>query len=296
MRETLEQLVAGELAAPVPDALDALTREILRRHGSGIAAILFYGSCRRTGDVSGLLDLYVLHDGHRAFHRRTMAALLNRLLPPNILFLTVPYGEGMIRAKVAILSCRQFGRRMRLESMDTTLWARFSQPATLLHSRDEAVRHWLEAALAEGIRTAVRWGTGLGPPDRTSAEVWHTLFAHTYAAELRPERNDRPALVYDTNPVWFDRAIALGDDPALDEAGRRRLRTAWAMRRIWGKALNILRLAKASFTVENGTDYLVWKIERHSGVPLVLSQWQRRHPLLAAPALLWRLRRSGAIR
>jgi hypothetical protein len=29
---------------------------------------------------------------------------------------------------------------------------------------------------------------------------------------------------------------------------------------------------------------------------LELADWQRRHPLLAAPALLWRLRRRGAVR
>ena len=45
-----------------------------------------------------------------------------------------------------------------------------------------------------------------------------------------------------------------------------------------------------------GADYIVWKIERHSGEKIVLSPWQRRHPLLAAPLLLPRLLRRGAIR
>ena len=61
---------------------------------------------------------------------------------------------------------------------------------------------------------------------------------------------------------------------------------AWALRRACGKALNALRLAKAAFTFEGGADYIAWKIERHSGVALELADWQRRHPLLAAPALL----------
>ena len=287
----------------------ALVGEIRRRHGASVAAILFYGSCRRTGDLSGLIDLYVLHDGHRRFHGRILPALLNRILPPNVLFLTVPHGPDRIRAKVAMLSRRQFARRMRPGSLDTTLWARFSQPATLLHARDPATRRWLETTLAAGLRTAGLWALRLGPDDATPAGYWHGLFAHTYGAELRPEGRDRPAQVYEADSGWFDAGLALtlaglGMDPAPDAAGmlhpdlphRRRWRMAWTMMRVLGRLRNILRLVKAGLTVENGADYLVWKIERHSGRALVLSRWQRRHPVLAAPAVLWRLRRSGAIR
>ena len=58
----------------------------------------------------------------------------------------------------------------------------------------------------------------------------------------------------------------------------------------------VLRLAKASFTFEAGPDYVAWKIRRHTGVPVALTPWQRRHPLLAAPLLLWRLARRNAVR
>ena len=57
-----------------------------------------------------------------------------------------------------------------------------------------------------------------------------------------------------------------------------------------------LRSLAASNFFEGGADYLAWKIERHSGVSLELADWQRRHPLLAAPALLWQLRRRDAAR
>jgi hypothetical protein len=96
--------------------------------------------------------------------------------------------------------------------------------------------------------------------------------------------------------------LGLSATPAGDGGGRlkpglpRRRAHAWALRRACGKALNVLRLCKAAFTFEGGADYLAWKIERHSGVSLELADWQRRHPLLAAPALLWRLRRRGAVR
>ncbi|MBA3667414.1 MAG: hypothetical protein H0W65_06800, partial [Sphingomonas sp.] len=70
----------------------------------------------------------------------------------------------------------------------------------------------------------------------------------------------------------------------------------WARRRVEGKLLSVLRLAKASTTFAEGADYIVWKINRHAGTDIVLKPWQQRHPLLAAISLLPRLLRSGAIR
>ena len=313
-RDPLEALAATELAPPPEPnpavaAAAALAREIVAQRGNGVAAVLFYGACRRDGDASGLLDLYVLTTGHRAFHGRAVPALLNAALPPTVLLWRGGNPQTPIRAKVAVLSQGQFERRMRAGSLDTTLWARFCQPSTLVHARDEATRRRVERAVAGAAETAALWAVRLGPEAATPAEYWRKLFARTYAAELRTERGNRPERLLAAAPGWYDRALPLalarlglpaaptGDgrlSPGLPR--QRRWAHAWALRRACGKALNALRLAKAAFTFEGGADYLAWKIERHSGVALELADWQRRHPLLAAPALLWRLRRRGAVR
>jgi hypothetical protein len=70
----------------------------------------------------------------------------------------------------------------------------------------------------------------------------------------------------------------------------------WAWRRIEGKALSVLRLAKASLTFAGGAEYIAWKINRHAGTDIELKPWQRRHPLLAGLSLLPRLLKSGAVR
>ena len=70
----------------------------------------------------------------------------------------------------------------------------------------------------------------------------------------------------------------------------------WGRRRIEGKLLSVLRLAKASATYAGGADYIAWKINRHAGTDFELKPWQKRHPLLAAISLLPRLLKSGAIR
>jgi hypothetical protein len=72
--------------------------------------------------------------------------------------------------------------------------------------------------------------------------------------------------------------------------------SSWARRRIEGKTLSVVRLAKASLTFAGGADYIAWKINRHAGTDIELKPWQRRHPLLAGLSLLPRLLRSGAVR
>jgi hypothetical protein len=70
----------------------------------------------------------------------------------------------------------------------------------------------------------------------------------------------------------------------------------WMLRRIAGKLWSAIRLVKAAFTFTGGADYLAWKIERHSGHRIELSDWQRRHPIIAGLALLPRLLKRGAVR
>jgi len=53
---------------------------------------------------------------------------------------------------------------------------------------------------------------------------------------------------------------------------------------------------KATFTFDGALDYVLWKVKRHSGVVLPVTDWQRRHPLLSAPVLAWKLYRLGAFR
>jgi hypothetical protein len=71
---------------------------------------------------------------------------------------------------------------------------------------------------------------------------------------------------------------------------------AWRRFRRRGKALTLIRLAKATTTYAGGVDYLAWKINRHAGTRIAVKPWQRRWPILGALTLLPRLLRRGAIR
>ena len=55
------------------------------------------------------------------------------------------------------------------------------------------------------------------------------------------------------------------------------------------KSLSALRLFKALFSFENPLDYLVWKIERHTGIRETPTDLQRKYPILFSWTLLWKI-------
>ena len=105
----------------------------------------------------------------------------------------------------------------------------------------------------------------------------------------------RAVSIYAFASERYDRVLALGEDQGTARPRNPTL-LGWPVLRVLGKLLNVARLAKAAFTFRNGVEYILWKIERHSGRPVPISAWERRHPFLAAPGLLWRLYRAGMIR
>ncbi|MCW0210946.1 MAG: hypothetical protein OJK14_27945 [Achromobacter sp.] len=309
MTPMLAALIANELDRPVMAEARAVADVILARHGASVAAVLFYGSCLRSGDANGILDVYVLTDDLRAYHGRFWPVLLNAAVPPTVSYLETPGSAGPVRAKVAVMGTAAFARAVRGAGVDTTIWARFCQPAALLYARDAESRAVAVEAVAQAVATAAGWAVRLGPERARPSDFWTALFRHTYGAELRVERGDRATLIHDWDADRYARLLPLalahtGIATTAEADGRLRPRVpdrataqrAWARRRRLGKPLNLLRLIKAAFTFENGIDYILWKLERHAGRPVRISPWQRRHPILASPLLILRLYRDGIIR
>lgn len=303
-RPLLECIVTADLDRPLRDDVRRAAEEIAARHGDTVAAVLFYGSGLRDDDPDAIIDLYVLVDDYRAFFDRPMPALFNLLLPPNVMFL--PSNGGNAGFKVAVISRWQFRARLSPESRDTTLWARFCQPAIIAFARDADARGWTIRALADAAAAALHWAVRLGPEQGLASDYWEALFRHTYAAEMRVEGGGRAGTIASFAATRYASLAVATSELALDGHGgvRRtvpaaevaRARAQWARRRLRGKILNIARLAKALFTFDGGIDYVVWKLERHSGQQVALTPWQRRHPLLAAPFVLASLRRRGIVR
>ena len=307
----LAALIEPELRQPVPPAIAAFAAR-LAMQGQGALAVLFYGSNLRTGDLEGVLDFYILVERLHDWHGAALPALANRWLPPNVGYHEWVNETGQtLRAKVAVLDLAQFQHGVEGRGIDTTLWARFAQPTRLIWTRDAKAADAVLSALCGAVVTASRWAALLGPERGMASDYWDAVFARTYAAELRVEKSARALSLAAHDPQRYALALCAGwqagglaysqsDDgvlvPALARLDRRRAERAWATHARWGKPLNLLRLTKSVFTFEGGADYVAWKVERHSGYRMPLSDWQRQHPLLAAPKVLWTLWRRGVLR
>ncbi|HTI68166.1 MAG TPA: hypothetical protein VL460_11535 [Caulobacteraceae bacterium] len=306
MSTTLRAWTAAELSRPAAPQAAAFAADLARIGGGSVRAVLFYGSALRTGDLDGVLDFYVLVDRQADWPQPRSAAVAGTVLPPNVEFRAF----GQLRAKIAVMTAGQFRAAAGPDSLDTTVWARFAQPAALVWARDGAARDDTIASVALAVATAARWAALLGPESGRAEAFWNALFRQTYAAELRIEPKGRERAILDAAGeryaallplAWLDAGIGshgLADThmPQLSDAERARGRRAWRWRRGLGKPLTVLRLMKAVFTFQGAADYAAWKIERHTGVRIEVTRWRRRHPILAAPGVAWTLWKKGVLR
>lgn len=312
-RRQLRGAIAGELALPLPAAITDVAAMLAARSHGAATAVLFYGSNLRSGALDGVLDYYVLVDSLRGWYGpgRWLPAAANRLLPPSILYLEPRWQDQTLRAKVAVLRADQFRRAMRRNGLDTTMWARYSQPAALAWHRDAASRDDAIDAVTDAVISAAGWAGRLGPAVGVANDYWQSLFKRTYGAELRVEKASRTDSLMAYGGERYDRLLPLAwaaDSltfsaetggrlrPAVSALARQLAAAGWSLRHALGKPLNFVRLMKSAYTFDGGVDYLIWKIERHSGVRMALTPWQRRHPILASPYVLWQLKKRGAIR
>jgi len=298
-------------------AVQVLIDEILARHGQAAQGILFYGSCLRTGDdLDGLVDLYLLVDSYRNAYPGSgrVAAILNALLPPNVFYLEREFEGQTVRTKYAVLSLSDFQKGTSKRWFHSYLWGRFSQPAAIVYARNPEVAQLVLKGFGRSVLTFIHRVLPRTAAEFTARQLWGRGLELSYRAELRAERPEKRARLFDAAPQYYEEitrlAMAAGSFPVAAVAGtdptryraripdsvRRVSRFAWGLRSWQGKLLSVLRLVKAMTTFEGGVDYILWKINRHSGVTVDVEPRLRRHPLLAVWVLSWRLYRRGGFR
>jgi hypothetical protein len=283
----LRDLVRDEVSLPVDARVTAMAQAIAAEYPGSARAVLFYGSCLRETRLDGLmLDFYLIVSDYGDAYSKRWLALANRLIPPNVF----PFQAGGLIAKYAVLSEADFDRLNSSATRNVSVWARFAQPSRLVWAVDDTARDRAIDAVARAAPTLL---AAAGRVEGEEAlDWWRRAFSLTYSVELRAERAGRAQSVVDADE---DRYRRFGD-PAIAAIPPGTRGGGWPRRRIEGKALSILRLAKASLTYAGGIDYLAWKINRHAGTKIEIKPWQRRWPLIAALTLVPKLIRSGAIR
>jgi hypothetical protein len=300
---------------PVRPAVCALADHVRGLFADTAGAILFYGSCLRSGDDrDGIVDLYVLVDSYHRSYDKPIWASLNKLLPPNVYYLEIPFEGRTVRAKYAVLSLADFHRGVSRNWFHSYIWGRFAQPTAVVYARSDAVAERIYQSLARAVRTFVDNVLPQAPTEFSGRDFWYRGLSLSYRAELRAERAEKLVRLCDAAPRYYAEVTAAAlEDLAVDGISvevrqpdryrarvdateRRRCARQWRVRIFQGKLLSVMRLLKGWATFSGGTDYILWKIKRHTGVEEKLSPHMRRHPLLAVCVIGWRLYRRGGFR
>ncbi len=294
--QALLDLIKEETAQAVSADVAALC-DVLKTKGN-IAAILFYGSgLWKTGQNDAMYDFYVLVDHTKDVEKRPLQATFGRLLPPNVYVLQTNQGDRTVRCKYALMTQDQFANATLGKSLTPQIWARFAQPSRLVFVRDADTRIRTLESLAQAVITFHRKILPLTADHADTRTIWLTGLHHTYGAELRAEKPERTQALYTANEKSFKMRTSFCL-PVLNSVPRnvkiKKLENILIKPLL--KLITFVRLMKATTTFDGAVDYALWKIERQSGVKMQATDFQRRHPLIAAWPLLWRLYKQGGFR
>ncbi|MFK7894851.1 MAG: hypothetical protein AB8G23_03385 [Myxococcota bacterium] len=315
-KDELHQQIAEELAVPVRESVEWLAQEVAAQHGDAVLGVLFYGSCLRKKTDEGVLDFWVIVDEYSSAYKSWLPALVNPIAPPNVFYLEREYavptsdneaedaGPTTLRTKYGVISREAFAQGSSLRAWHPYIWARFAQPARLVVCRDEAARHFFRDAIANAVISFVgRLACQLPHRDglfRFSLNAfWQEAFRHTYDSERRPEATDSILQLYHEDEARYDAVGACAfkilaaeghfetatEHPgafAVEIPNHAAQKRRWGWMRSYARGLGLVRLLKTAFTFGDWVPYVLWKLERHTGRKIELTERQRKHPLIFA--------------
>lgn len=303
---SLQAIVADELRLPVATDVEWLAEQIASSHGGTVLGVLFYGSCLRQDSADGILDFWIVVEDYRAAYSRGWHSRINRIAPPNVFYVEREREGRVLRAKYGVINRKAFGRGTSLAAWHPYIWSRFAQPARVLACRDEKVREFFVDSVTNAILSMVASLVCVLPARGNSlrfslAAFWQEAFRRTYDSERRPETEELIRSLYLTNEARYDAVAALALNHltsighfqeasahprsfhvTLSDGAKRWGRYRWRLMRSYARVLGLVRLAKTAVTFGDWVPYVLWKLERHTGRRLELSERQRKHPLIFA--------------
>jgi hypothetical protein len=294
--------------APRPRAR-AVAQAVATAGGDSVRAIVFFGS-RRTGarpDAHSAYDMFVVTTGYRPFYDRlhakgliarpTLAAVLNRWLPPNQISIPARLGDGTIaRAKCAVVDERAFRRGASLARKDHFMAGRLFQPTEIALAADEVAAESVLDALVAAHRATFAWVRPWLPPTFDAALYCRTLLRVSFSWEIRPEPAARVEALWEaqrgelvpTYEVLLESLREAGELLLAGEPGHYALarppssRERWRVSAFfrWSLVRATLRWAKYVVTFDDWLEFLLRKARRHTGQEFVLTDRERRLPLV----------------
>lgn len=302
----LRGIISEELRRPVLPSIEWLANEVARRHGEATLGVLFYGSDLRNETDDGVIDFWVVVDGYGAAYSNAIHAAINHIAAPNVFYLEREFEGRTLRTKYGVIDRRTFEKGAALSAWHPYVWARFSQPARALACRDEEAHEFLASAVSQCVVTMVGRLVCMLPARGellrfSLAAFWQEAFSRTYDTERRPEADDLIRGLYRANADHLDQVAAhalhhLAKQGTFTKAtaharafaiempirAQKNARLRWLLMRSYARVLGLVRLAKTAYTFGDWVPYVLWKLERHTGRRIELSERQRRYPLIFA--------------
>jgi hypothetical protein len=285
---------AAETAAPFLPTLTDPAR--------GVQAILLYGSVlwNAVRGPTSQPDFIAVVDGPRSWNPRLGDRLWRALLPPSVYCLRA---NGTL-AKISVVTARVLADQTSPRARDLHLAGRLSKRVALVWARDARARQVIVDAQRAALVTMGRLALGRGVVALDG--FLRALLALSYESEVRIVEPGKIAALFDVEREHYravGRALlaALGGEPIDATATVFRLpdgvaappaETLRMLRRSRRRAF--LRWPKYLATYDGWLEYLLQKLAR-SGTPVVLSERQRRHPLIFAFPVLFRMVRAGRV-
>ena len=299
-------LLRGVEAPPSADTA-RLAASLADAFGPATAAIIHYGSHAQSSDArpESAHDFFVIVDHYAEAYRslsstvrptyspRTATALAH-ILPPNVVSLTFPTGGRVQRAKVAVLSVRDLRRLTSPRAPDHFTRGRLFQHVQLVWTRDARSRQEALDALLDARVGTIDWGRPYLPSVFNAESYCRRLLETSFAAEIRPEGGERIAAliaaqrdvvlpVYDSLLQWLVASrivVQKGNVYHLTTPVGVTRRVASRLWFLKSKGRATARWLKYVALYEGWLDYIVQKIARRSGRTIVLTERERRWPLI----------------
>lgn len=296
----VRQVLASGLDGPADADSRDLSSELARAFGASTVAVLHYGSRAqgRKPRADSAFDFFVIVDDYRqaytslaatvgTSYSASLATRLARRLPPNVI--------AVSRGKVCVLSCAHFLQACSDRARDHFTHGRLMQVVRLTWARDAGAADMVAGAIASVRAHTFAWGRPSLPARFTVDDYLYTILRRSLAGEIRPETGDHARTLLapqedELRPVYAALLDQLAAEGALavEEGGAYRLtsppgwwertRVGWYFRR--SKLRATVRLLKHVALYEGWLEYIVRKVERSGNAPVVLTDRERRWPLI----------------
>lgn len=299
-------LSADALEAPSPEAA-RIAASLALSFGPSCVAIIHYGShAQHSGaEAQSAYDYFVIVGEYLAAYRSLSAAgqirrsarvvaSLNRILPPNVFAIRPSGATPAPLAKCAVLSLADLERETSARARDHFVQGRLFQHVQLAFSRDAESRTAVLRAIASCRARTIDWGRPYLPEHFDSGRYVLALLTRSYAGEVRPEAEQRLdaltgaqrgslAPVYDQLLQQLEARKVIekvADVHRLAEPVPRPDLERWERYFRRSKRRATARWAKYVLLYDDWLGYLLAKVERRSGTPIVLNARERKWPLI----------------